>query len=168
MLVTSAQANKLLKQLAAEKSVLITNEQQSSEFVAAIQENIEDARPAYDFNETQAKIKVIDAQVREIKHAVNQFNISTVVPEAGMTIDEVLVYIPQLTALKNKFEKMSKVLPKSRRCDYAARSNIIEYQYANYDVEQARAEYTCVDEELTKIQLALDKINTTVTFEISI
>ena len=53
MKYTSAQANKLLKKLNDEYSALLHKEQRSRDFRAAMGEDIESVRPAYDY----AKIK---------------------------------------------------------------------------------------------------------------
>ena len=56
MLYTSAEAAKLLRKLNDDKFFLEKNEIQSSTFRAAITENIEDARPVYDYEKTQSEI----------------------------------------------------------------------------------------------------------------
>ena len=104
MKYTSAQAAKLLRKLNEEKAALLSRESMSCSFVAAVQENVEDVRPEYDYAGTQEKLAEVDEKIRRLKHAMNQFNISTMVPECGMTIDQILVYIPQLTARKQKLE----------------------------------------------------------------
>lgn len=59
-----------------------------------------------------------------------------------MTIDEMLVYIPQLTRLKNKLLEMKSRLPKERvEEQYGRPSNIIDYRYANYDIAAVEADY---------------------------
>ena len=45
--LNSSEANKLLKKLNDEKTRLLRLEQQSTTFVAAVEENIEDVRPEY-------------------------------------------------------------------------------------------------------------------------
>ena len=53
MKYTSAQANKLLKKLNDEYSALLDREQRSRTFRAAMGEDIESVRPAYDYAKTQ-------------------------------------------------------------------------------------------------------------------
>ena len=112
MQYTSAQAAKLLRKLNEEKGALLNRESMSCSFVAAVQEKVEDVRPEYDYAETQQRLCQIDEKIRLLKHTLNQFNISTMVPECGMTIDQILVYIPQLTARKQRLEEMVSRLPK--------------------------------------------------------
>jgi hypothetical protein len=47
-------------------------------------------------------------------------------------------------------------------------SSIIDYEYANYDIELAEADYKKVCEEIGRIQAALDVVNSTVQMEIDL
>jgi len=89
-----------------------------------------------------------------------------------MTIDEMLVYIPQLTAAKAKYEQMSSRLPKQRRDEgrYGrfSSSNLVEYIYANYNIAEAEEDYQKISRTLAKAQTALDVVNNTVQFEIEL
>ena len=166
MLYTSAEAAKLLRKLNEEKASLEANESQSSTFRAAISEDIEAARPAYDYSQTQSALDAIDSQIRKVKHAINSFNLTHEVPGFSMTIDQMLVYIPQLTRKKAKLSTMKDRLPKTR--EYIRVAGIIEYSYTNYDVEAAKRDYDAVSDELARAQTALDVLNNSVKFEIDI
>jgi hypothetical protein len=163
--ITSAMAAKHLKKLNDQRISLLSMEKKAKEFTAAIQEDIETVRPAYDYAVTQKELAVLDAKIRRLKHTLNCFNSTYVIPELDMTIDQVLIYIPQLTAQKRKLESFRNRLPKERK-EYLGRNNsIIEYEYANYDIAQADADYNVVADELAKVQNALDMANATVLFE---
>lgn len=166
MLYTSAEAAKLLRKLNEEKTAILSNESQSSNFQAAITEDIENARPEYDYVSAQKEIDEIDKKIRKVKHAINTFNLTHEVPGFDMTIDMMLVYIPQLTQKKNKLSAMKDKLPKTREIIRVA--GIIEYSYANYDVEKAKEDYDKVSDELSRAQTALDVLNNSVKFEIEI
>ncbi|MFR1061359.1 MAG: hypothetical protein ACLSEY_13180 [Enterocloster sp.] len=73
------------------------------EFNAAMGEDIETVRPAYDYADTQRKLEKLQAKIRMVKHALNCFNVATEVPGFGMTIDQLLVYIPQLSRRKQNW-----------------------------------------------------------------
>lgn len=164
--VTSAEASKILKKLMDEKTILLANERQSSVFNASLGEEIESVRPAYDYEETQRALEAFDRKIRILKHAINCFNSSQTVGDTGMTIDQVLVYIPQLTQMRSRLFDMQNRLPKQRTSVGGIGSNtVIDYRYTNYSVEKAKEDYTRVSDELSKIQTALDLVNTTVTFE---
>lgn len=167
MKYTSAEANKLLRKLNDEKTSVIYREENGKEFLAAVGEDIESVRPKYDFTETQNAIAGIETKIRKLKHAINVFNSTTIIPEFDMTIDEMLVYIPQLTAAKNKLARMKDKLPKVRE-QTRVNSSILDYRYLNYDVETVAAEYEKVTDTLSKAQNALDSVNMNQTLEVDI
>ena len=166
MKMTSAMAAKELRKLDGQHENLLGKERKLAEFVAAIQEDIETVRPEYDFDAVQAELAEIEDKIRTLKHAVNRFNLSQTVPGFDMTIDQMLVYIPQLTARKRKLDQMRFVLPRERVLAGRTSSNIIEYKYANYDVAKAEKDYLDTVDELAKAQNALDLVNSTVEFEV--
>ena len=165
MKYTSAEAAKLLRALNEELEAVQGAEAATRDFVAAITEDVESVRPQYDFAGTQAEIERLQKEIRRVKHAINTFNTTTVVPELGMTIDEVLVYIPQLSSKKSKLMSMRARLTRTREYSHTG-SGIIEYRYANYNVEEADAEFKRVSDLLAKAQTALDVVNNSVKFEI--
>lgn len=166
MKYTSAQANKLLKKLNDEYSALLDKEQRSRDFRAAMGEDIESVRPAYDYAKTQARFEDLEGTIRRLKHAINRFNTTQVVDGFGITIDEMLVYIPQLTKRKSKLLEMKSRLPKERvEEQYGRQSNIIDYTYTNYDLTAVEADYEKTADELSRAQLALDTVNQRDSFE---
>lgn len=167
MKYTSAEAAKILRQLNDDCMYLTSREIESREFIAAISEDPESVRPEYNFEETQKRLDELNEKIRKVKHAVNVFNTTHTVPGFDMTVDEMLVYIPQLTGKKNKLYNMKNRLPKVRQTN-SYRTNIIDYSYANYDIQTVEAEYAKVADTLAKAQLALDTLNGTETMEIDI
>ena len=167
MKITSAEANKILKKIVEEYEALKTKENQSKDFLASINENPDTIRPKYDFIKTQELLESYQIKIRKIKHAINMFNVLTQVEEFGVTIDEMLVLIPQLTKLKSKLGSMKDRLPKMREKQTGyGQSNIIDYRYINYDIEQVEEKYKEVTQKLSNAQLALDRVNSTIEFEI--
>lgn len=167
MLYTSQEANKLLKKLSDEQSSILTRENGSKEFLAAVGEDLESVRPNYDFRKTQDALYEIEAKIRKVKHALNVFNSTTVIPEFGITVDEMLVYIPQLTARKQKLSLMKDKLPKVRE-QSRINSSILDYRYLNYGEGEAAAEYENIADTLAKAQNALDAVNMVKTIEITL
>ena len=169
MKYTSAEAAKLLRRLSEERDALLELERQSASFVAAVSEDVESVRPAYELADVQKKLAALEWKIRKVKHALNVFNSTHEVPCFGMTIDQLLVYIPQLSQRKMKLREMAASLPKTRvKGRTAASSAVIEYTYANYDVEEARAAADAAADELARAQTALDKVNSTETMEIEL
>ena len=169
MTLTSAQAAKLLKKLNAILADIRRTEDKSSTFLAALGEDVESVRPEYSYEDTRKNEDEVKEAIRKVKHAINVFNTTTVIPEFNMTVDEMLVYIPQLTDKLSVLSSLKGRLPKERQSTYGvSSSNLIDYRYTNYDVEKAAADYAETADILSNAQLALDKVNTTCTMEIDI
>ena len=165
--LTSAMAAKYLKKLNEEHEALMRREKKTMTFTAVIQENREEVRPEYDYSAVQVQLLELERKIRTIKHEINLFNLNQSVPGFDMIVDQMLVYIPQLTARKNKLERMRSRLPRERVQDsYSRNSSLVEYEYSNYDIQQTEADYNKVADELARAQNALDQVNATVTFEV--
>lgn len=169
MKYTSSEANKLLRKLNSDYQAMLDAELNSRSFLAASGEDVESVRPAYDYEATQSEIDAVAAKIRKLKHAINLFNASTVLEGFDMTIDEMLVYLPQLSSKVNKLDYMRRALPKLRENTYGSGMGAtIDYRYANYDIEAASKDYEEAYRLLTEAQTALDLVNNTVTFDIEI
>lgn len=160
--MTSAQAMKQLKELQLKRRQLLEEEKETCHFVAAVTEDIESVRPDYNFQFTQLDLDVVEKNIRELKHRISVFNTTYMVPELGMTIDQVLVALPMLSERVNTLRRMAGTQEKKRASVYGSRSNIIEYEYINYSRDQVREEYDKLTKDLADMQIALDKANTTV------
>lgn len=168
MKYTSAEASKLLRQLNEDYISLCSHEAMSCEFLASLGEDVESVRPEYDFTATQTEMEKLKNKIRVVKHAINVFNCTHTVPGFDMTVDAMLVLIPQLTKDKSRLASMKDVLPKVREsvAGYGKATAVIDYKYANYNINDATAEYNRVSELLSKAQTALDVLNSTETMEI--
>ena len=168
MKYTSAEANKLLKEIETRIEVLQKKENKSRSFNAASSEDPDALRPAYDFEETQRQLAVLEKNVRTVKHAINVFNTTHTLPGYDdLTIDQALVYLPQLSGKVRKLKEMASALPRERVVD-SYRGNIIDYVIANYDIAAVESAYHEEQEKLRKLQLALDAANSGETMEIDI
>lgn len=169
MMMTSSQAGKKLRKLNEEYLKLLSNEIESKEFRCSLGEDPESLRPKYDFKDTQKKISEIEKSIRKLKHSINQFNTIQVIPEFNITIDEMLVYIPQLTKAKEKLGKMRSGLIKQRYVpSHYENSNIIDYVIKNYDITEVEANYNKVSDILASAQIALDRVNTSVEYDFDV
>jgi len=163
MQLTSKEANKLIAKLQMELSQIESHEAKVYKFTVATSEDKEAVRPAYNLEETKKQKENLQEQIRRIKHALNVFNTQTKVEGFGFTVDEMLVYIPQLQALYSRFSKLASQEQQER---LGVNYNSIEYSYANYDVEEAKKFLDETREEIAKAQAALDKTNLTIPFEV--
>ena len=168
MKVTSAQAAKILRRYDDEMRGILEIEGQSNSFIAAVGEDVESVRPVYDYAETQARLIELEYKTRKVKHALNVFNSTYTIAELGMTIDQVLVLMPQLSRRRDKLRDMKSVLPKARVEHMRSTSNIIDYRYANYDIAAVEKDYNDISDRLAKLQTALDTVNNTVEFDLDI
>ena len=168
--VTSAYANKLLKQLNEEKSYWLQLESECCTYVVA---NGEEAVIPEDDYQTVAKtIEGLDGKIATIKHAINCYNVTTFLTlEDGqsMTIDQALVVMAQLNRRKQQLDYMRKLQPKQRKENsYMRSNNLIEYMYVNYDLNLVKQEFEHISEEIMEIQMKLDQLNQTIEFGIEI
>lgn len=167
MKCTSAEAAKYLRKLNEDYAALISREEARRDFIASLGEDPESVRPPYDFRKTQDALDEMEQKIRRVKHAINLFNTTRTVPGFDLTIDEMLVLIPQLTKRKNKLAEMKEKLLKTREQTYG-KSNIVDYRYTNYDSNEAAIEYEKAAALLSRAQTALDAVNNTETLEIPI
>ena len=169
MKYTSSEANKLLKKLNSDLDTLLNIESQSKSFLAATGEDPESVRPEFNYEQTQLDIKELQRKIRTVKHAINMFNTTTMVPGFDMTIDEMLVYLPQMHYRVIILDQMRNMLPKVRERTYGSGSNAtIDYRYINFDRDKVKEDYEKAIEEQNRAQLVLDSINNSETFEIDI
>lgn len=167
MKLTSAEANKMIRALKDQYRLLFSQEENVVSFIAATTENVEEVRPSYSYEETAAKYDEIERKIRKIKHALNVFNSTTKVDGFDMTIDEMLVFLPQAT---DRLRKLSGMLakPEKSRAENTGRTNIIEYEYLNYDLEKVRQDYDALMDRKSRALSALDVLNNTVQFEVEL
>lgn len=168
MIYTCAEASKLLRRLNEELSALLEKEEQGKSFLAAVGEDPDAVRPAYDFAGTQESRRALEKKIRAVKHAINLFNVTHTVPGFEMTVDQLLILIPQLTESKKRLAAMKNTLPKIREnsSGYGRSGSVIDYRYANYSIADAEKEYEDAAELLGRAQNALDLLNATETMEI--
>ena len=167
--MTSAYANKILKSLEEDKAFWVNKEEASSTYVVA--NNEEPVVPEYDYVQVANTIAEIDEKIAVIKHALNVANATAkvVVGDIEMSIDTILIRMAQLNKRKNILDVMRKRLPKSReeQRSYMSRNTVPEYRYINYDLDLIKKEYESVSKTIMEMQMALDRYNQTVQFEVN-
>ena len=167
--MTSAYANKMFKSLEEDKAFWVNKEEASSTYVVA--NNEEPVVPEYDYAQVANTIATIDEKIASIKHALNVANATArvMVGDVEMSIDTILIKMAQLNKRKAVLDTMRKRLPKAReeQRSYMSRNTIPEYRYINYDLELIRQEYESVSKTIMGMQMALDRYNQTVQFEVN-
>lgn len=167
--MTSAYANKILKSLEEDKAFWVNKEEASSTYVVA--NNEEPVVPEYDYAQVANTIATIDEKIAIIKHALNVANATArvMVGDVEMSIDTILIKMAQLNKRKAVLDTMRKRLPKAReeQRSYMSRNTVPEYRYINYDLELIKQEYESVSKAIMEMQMALDRYNQTVQFEVN-
>ena len=140
--ITSAYANKMLRSLEEDKAFWVNKEAASSTYVAAVNE--EPVIPEYDYMAVANMIDEIDRKIVSIKHALNK--------------------------RKAVLDDMRKRLPKTRvyGSSFGSSGSVPEYKYINYDPELIRQEYDRISNTIMEMQIALDRYNQTVLFDVDI
>ena len=144
--ITSAYANKMLRSLEEDKAFWVNKEAASSTYVAAVNE--EPVIPEYDYMTIANTIDEIDRKIVTIKHTLNLTNATA----------------------KVQVGDMRKRLPKMRvySSSFSSSGSAPEYKYINYDLEVIRQEYDRISNTIMEMQIALDRYNQTVLFEVDI
>lgn len=139
-------------------------EKKSSSFFVNLGQDKESLRPSYDFEETQKRYLELTQEVIKLKHILNVFNTSTIVPGFDMTVDQMLVYLPMLRGRKQTLQKMKDepMNGLSSRVTYRG----VNYTYFNYSVQKVTEDYRKIAEEYAKARTALDFINVTGEIEV--
>ena len=164
---TSASANKLIRVYEDEKEHILKNERGVCTYVLSTDE--EEEPPEYDYDAVRKQVAALDAKVRTLRCALHAFNVATVLPESGISIDEALVLLAQLSSECYRLSMMRSMLPKKRlKADYIRGSKVVEYEYANFDIARAEADYQAVYERIRQLQMEIDYANQTVQFEVDL
>lgn len=157
-------ANKMLKSYMDDLKALKRNEANDSVYTYTASDKPD--RADYSLNETEGKIAALVDKICKLKHAINHFNVTTVIPSLGYTVDEALVRMQNLNARKEELNKMRSMPKRTRNMGF--RASEPEYIEPNFNLEEAEAHYRAVADELIHIQQGLNLINLTVEFEVDI
>jgi hypothetical protein len=168
--MTSAYANKVLRKLNDDKEFWAEKEREGCTYIAALDE--EPVIPEYNYEEVAGNIAEIDEKILKIKHAINVSNSTNEIQVGNttMTADMILVKMAQLNKRKFSLDMMRKKQAKTRINSgmYSAKKTAPEYEYINYDLDVVKREYERIDAEISEMQIALDKYNQTVEFDVNI
>ena len=135
--MTSAYASKLLKKLTDERNYWANIENDRKVYYA--DEGKEPIIPDYDYKETRKRIDDLNDKIMKIRHAINLSNTSSVLKVGGreLTVDSILIRMPQLNAIKDRLNEMRNIQQKELSSGRRHRFHIddaAEIKYANYNV----------------------------------
>lgn len=164
MKVTIDAASKLIRNYSTE--IMRMDSLESSNNMVCYSEGEEKLIPEYDMEKHQAELDRLNGNIQAIKHAINQFNCSYVLPNLGITIDVALVEMAVLSRRVAVMNRMRGVPKKSRSNTF--RSETVEYREPNYSLELANQLYDKMSNRLTEIQSALNLANVTNEIEVDL
>ena len=155
---------KKINALKEELKDLERNEKQSCTFTFTVGEDYEAIRPSYDYKETQKRYMELTQEIRKLRHTMNVFNTSTIVPGFNMTVDQMLVYLPMLRERKQTLQKMKD----EPMCGHSSSITYrgVRYTYSNYSVKKVTEDYRRIADEYAKAHTALDLVNATGEIEV--
>lgn len=170
-MMTSAYAVKYLRSLEEDKAYWTNMEAERCTYTAAVDE--EPVIPEYDYSQVAKTIAELDNKILVVKHAINLANATARIQVGDMeySVDSILIKMAQTTRRKTLLDGLRKNQPQTRvdnSYSYAARKGIVEYTYINYDLDLIKSEFERVSDELMALQIALDKYNQTVEFEVDV
>lgn len=158
-ILTSAAANKLLKSYNDKVEHLYLLEMQRKTYVQI--QGADENKPDYDFQKTREEIDRLNKNILAIKHAINSFNCKTTIKNIGLTIDQALIRMAQLTKIKSTMDGMRSMQKKQLEQMGVRTSGVVGYTMTSYEPADAQLVYDAVCEELATLQLELDIINNT-------
>ncbi len=164
MKINSDFANKIIKNLQAEVNSLLQAETRNRTYSHSVSEK--PVLPEYDFVSTQNKLKELHNKIATIRHAINKFNIETVLDGYDMTVDEGLGYMSVLHNDKSRLYEMIQIPEIERSRPYGSKEADIIHR--NFNLDEVQSEYKRVCDELMKIQQAINIANLTKEFEVDV
>lgn len=163
MKVTSAYANKLIRGYREELAALVSSERDTCTTTYGANET--PIETGYDFSSTQTEMDALNSKIAKLRHGINVFNTATKLEDFDFTVDESLVRMAMLTEKKNRLSRMKGVRELTRSSGYRSEP---EFTKRNYDAALVEAEYRKTSDELVRLQMALDKANMSIEFDVDI
>lgn len=164
MKMNSDYANKAIKNLQAEVDSLLKADQRNRTYSHAPNET--PVIPEYNFAETQKRLRDLRKKIATLRHAVNRFNVKTKLQGFDMTVDEGLGYMSTLNGEKKRLYSMTIIPEVDRIREYGSKEPDLVHR--NFAIEEAKAAYSEVCDELMRIQQAINIANLTKEFEVDI
>lgn len=165
MKMTSDSANKMIRNLEREISILESKELECVTFVSTT-EDVDNDRPPFDLKKNVERIIEIYDKIVALRTAIHQFNVDYVL-ESGVTIDVALMRLNYLNGVKAKFERYMSKTDRKRR-NSSSTNTKPEYIFINYDMEYVKEMYEKVSKTIISLQTEINKANVTIEFDVVI
>lgn len=171
MKLTSDSASKRLKMLQDDYDTLLQEEEAAKQILIPLEdyrkkaEASEGFKTRFDFYKMQGDLARASLEIENLKHAINLFNVSTLLPKHNITIDQALVRMAFLSKRKKILREM-RALPDVGRSPHGfMRAESADVQVCAFNQDDAKVEYRKVCDQLSALQQELNYINVTVEFD---
>lgn len=164
---TPAKANKVLAFLSDERRRLLDLERE--DYVYSGREGDESEAPEYSYAQTRSKVADLDRKTSLLRHALHRFECETILPDAGITVDEARIRLGLMGKEKRRLAALRNAPRKLRVNDgFPFGGGGPEYEYANFDVAKAERDYLSLCEDIAELQLEIGLVNQTGTFAVDL
>ncbi len=150
-----------IKKLELEKARLVESERLTATTTYAKDETPIDNK--YDYKEQNIALDNLDNEIRRLKHIITKSNCSLKIDGFDMCMNEALVYLAQLNNKRARLDRLSSREPLSRT---QTRYDGVQFTKTNYDPSIALNDLREVEDEIQKLQMAIDLANLTNYLEI--
>ena len=160
MLKCNTEIMKDLKKIQEQRSEILSIERRDStiSYIAG-----EEKIPTnYNYKETRIKIDELNKKEVYLRGLLAKANSTVIVPEFNMPIGDCLVYLAQLSSKSSILYSLANARSKTR--SYKLKE--VEYTETLYDVLEAKKDYEKTNEEIMRLQMAIDRINLTNMIEV--
>ena len=140
-------------------------EKEVSTYRCASTEEDELIRPPYDYMKTRAKLQELNRKISTLQHAIKAFETKTQVYGMDMTIDQGLEWLTLYQSNKTRLTCLANKTPIKR---ISCKTDIIDYEKANYDISLATADLEQLKEDEMNLKRAMNVTCVSETFEVDL
>lgn len=164
--INTYQALNFIKKLEEELMTISIVEEKNSTFVAATTEDKESVRPFYDFAGTLLKKQNIINAISDLKYLISVHNLDKCLDSKYNGHISPTEAMCKINYLRQLYAGLRKLALNPQRQRENVTGSVIDYRYANYDVNSASVQLEKVKSELEELKELLEKYNHTVEFEV--
>ena len=154
MKLTIKEAMKKLTILDREVSKILEFEKRESKVVYLKGEKPEAS--SYNYHDVSKELEKLENKKRELKIKIINANANTKTEYKNLSISELLILLAQLS---NKLERLEDLAKNKKRERITTNDGQVEYTECLFEPKEVEDDITKLAEEITKIQIAIDKAN---------
>lgn len=153
----NAEIMKMIKDLETKKAKLLDYQNRNS--TTSYLEKEKPIPSTYSYDETKKEIDELDKEIRRLRGILNYANVTTMIDEFNISVNEALIYLAQLTG---RLDRLSLMVSRNKISRVSLRNtNVAEYTVINYDLDTVKKDYQETRDLICKLQIAIDRSNLT-------